>query len=322
MIYFRLVVLGVIWGSSFLAQKIALEGWTYQQVVIGRIASAAIVLGTIVLIQRSRVPRSPTFWFHISVSGGLIAAANFFILLALTEASSSLAGILVATTPLFAAAFVFLLLRNERPTWLQGGGLLAGFGGAAIAIEPWQQGLANSRATGFIALLLSAALLGLNNAYLRRYVSSRTEGSMTVMAAAMITGTVGLAAIVGPTVSHQPWSISPVPIFAVLYLGIVPTGLAYVLLFGLIRDAGSLFAASSNYLIPVVAVILGVTVLGEPLQPSGVIGGVMVLLGVALIEGRLGSGKGLPSGFRFERKVQPTSEDWAADNQRPEESNP
>jgi drug/metabolite transporter (DMT)-like permease len=80
------------------------------------------------------------------------------------------------------------------------------------------------------------------------------------------------------------------PILAVLYLGAFSTGLGYVLLFGLIRDIGAMRASSVNYLLPIVAVILGAVVLGEPLRWTMIAGGLMVLAGVALTRERLQAG--------------------------------
>jgi len=222
-----------------------------------------------------------------SVSGILIGVSNLLVPFALVDTSSGLSAVIITTIPLFAAAFVLMLVRHEAPTASQAAGLTVGFVGAVVAIEPWRQGMAARTLISVAALVLAAALLGLNSAYSRRFLSDRPDSSLVVIACSMVGGAAVLLVFTAPVVTHQSWSFSPQAILAVCYLGVFPTGIAYVLLFGLIRDVGVTRASTANYLIPIVAIILGWIALREPMRGTLLVGGSFVVTGVALTDGRL-----------------------------------
>lgn len=98
----------------------------------------------------------------------------------------------------------------------------------------------------------------------------------------------GLAA---PTVARQAAALTPSVVASVLVLGVLSTGVAYVLNYRLIQDEGATAASVANYLVPIVAVALGAAVLGEPITWNLFAGAMLVLLGVAVAEGRLDAGR-------------------------------
>src|SRR5436190_13630693 len=133
----RLGLLASIWGCSFLFIKVALEGLTPPQVVLGRLAFGTMALLLVAAARRQRLPRDPNLWFHLtafSVIGNVVP----FLLFAWGEQhiSSGRAGVLNATTPLctLIAAMAFL---HERPTSNRVAGLLVDFAGVIVVIGPW-----------------------------------------------------------------------------------------------------------------------------------------------------------------------------------------
>jgi drug/metabolite transporter (DMT)-like permease len=118
-----------------------------------------------------------------------------------------------------------------------------------------------------------------------------------------------LLVLTAPLVVRAPMTLTPTAIASVLILGVLGTGVAYVLNYRLIADEGALAASTVTYLIPLVAVMLGSLVLDEPVTWNLVVGAAIILVGVAVSEGRLGTGRALsrvPVGTGVQREDSTT----------------
>jgi drug/metabolite transporter (DMT)-like permease len=281
----RLCLLAAIWGCSFLFIKVGLQGLSDTQVVVGRIVIGAAVLAAFTAIRRIPMPRRPTMWAHFLFLGVVGNVLPFFGF-AWGEAHgapSSLAGVYDATTPLFTLLVAVAALPSERPTVRRAAGLVLGFLGAIVILAPWQ--LAGGTAlAGQLTCIGAAACYGVAFVYTRRFVAGSGFPPL-----ALATGQLGCAAVVAllltPLLAAQPASLSPKIVLSVLALGALGTGVGFVINYGLIRDVGATTASTVTYLMPVVAVILGVLVLGEPFGWTDVIGALLTLLGVAVAGG-------------------------------------
>jgi EamA-like transporter family len=134
----RLALLALLWGSSFLWIKLALDGLSPVQLVLVRLALGAAVLVLVVRVRRLRLPRDRTTWLRLTVAAQ-VANAIPYLLFAIGEqtVSSSLAGALNATTPLWTLG-IGLAARTERQvTPVRVVGLLVGFAGALVILAPW-----------------------------------------------------------------------------------------------------------------------------------------------------------------------------------------
>jgi drug/metabolite transporter (DMT)-like permease len=134
----RLALLALLWGSSFLWIKLALDGLSPVQLVLVRLALGAAVLVVIVRLRRLRLPRDRTIWVRLTFAA-LVANAIPYLLFAIGEqtVSSSLAGALNATTPLWTLG-IGIAVRTERHiTTMRVVGLLVGFAGALVILAPW-----------------------------------------------------------------------------------------------------------------------------------------------------------------------------------------
>jgi len=280
----RLAVLALIWGCSFLFIKIAVGGLVPLQVAFGRMLLGALVLAAVVAARRDPWPSSARVWGHLAVLG-LVSNAVPFTLFAVGEqrVSSGLAGVFNATTPLWTALLALPLLPAERLTPRRLAGLLLGFAGVLVLLAPWRPSLTHrpGAVAGEVACLLAAASYGLAFVYTRRYLQD-TGLTVPVLAASQLAcGTVelGLAVLVaGRAAPRLDGGIAA----ALLALGVVGTGLAYLLNFALVRDVGATRASTVTYLIPLVAVTLGLLALGERLAWTELAGMAVVLAGVAL----------------------------------------
>lgn len=275
----RLGLLACLFGSSFLWIKLALGGFDPLQLVFGRLVLGALVLFAIIKATGERLPRSRGMWLRILVPA-LVGNAIPFCCFAFGERTvdSGLAGVLNATTPLW-ALLIGLLIRSERLSNLSKTcGLLLGFGGVLVIFAPWQASGVTS--WGALACLAAAASYAVSYTYIARVLSGKI--APTVLA----TSQLGMAAVfIGialPISGETQVHLSPLPSIALGVLGIAGTGLAFWLNNVILVEEGAVAVASAGYLLPIVSVLLGAVTLGEPVSWRVVLGMVIVLAGILL----------------------------------------
>jgi drug/metabolite transporter (DMT)-like permease len=280
------VLLAAIWGASFLFMHLGAVEFGPLPTAGGRVAIATVFLLPI-LMARGHGAELRKHWKLTFAVGVLNSALPFAsIAFALLSISTGLSSILNATVPLFGAAVAWLWLRDR----LQGSrvvGLLIGFLGVALlagnraSFAPTASGLSTGWA---IFLCLFACLCyGIAASFTRRYLGG--VPSLVLAAGSQLGATVVLAPLAWwfwPThsVSAKAW-------LALMALGVVCTGVAYVLYFRLIERAGPAKALSVTFAIPVFAIVYGVVLLGESVTPWMVGCGLVILLGTSLSAGLL-----------------------------------
>ena len=277
----QFLLLGLIWGGSFMFIKIEVEaGIAPVHVALLRCLFGGATLLAILALTRDGLPRGE-IWRHLVVIA-LLSNTAPFVLFAYgeTEVSSLLAGIINATTPLLTLLFSLALLPDERPTSRRMGGIAIGFAGVVVVLAPWQ-GLGAGSLLGALACLAASTCYGLAFPYLRRHLTDRPESGVAISAAQVAIGAVMLApfALLGPLPDQAPgvevW-------LSVVALGCLGTGVAYVLMFNIVQQRGAQTGSTITYVVPVFAVVLGVLVLGEEIGWHEPVGGAIILAGVAL----------------------------------------
>jgi drug/metabolite transporter (DMT)-like permease len=281
------VLLGVIWGSSFLFIKVGVAELHPLYVTLGRVLAGVLTLLVVLLVTRDRLPRDPRLWLHLTVTG-VVGTAMPFTLFGYGEerVSSSLAGIWNATTALLVLPLAVYLFRTERMTAHRAAGLLIGFVGVLVVLGVWE-GLGGAQFTGQLMCIAAAACYAVAIPYTKRLISDRQESGISLAAGQLVTATVALA-IVAPLAVGAPTplgDLSAKAIASILTLGAVGTGLAFVLNMRNIKLVGATTASMVTYLIPVFAVILGVLALDEHVTWHQPVGALVVLLGVAVAQG-------------------------------------
>lgn len=280
----RLAALALLWGSSFLWIKIALDGLSPVQIAFARLALGSAFLLTLCLATRLRLPRPGRIWLHLAVVAG-VGQATPFVLFGVGEqtVSSGLAGVFNATTPLW-TVIVALLARQERQLGLTKlAGLVVGFGGVVLILAPWQS--AAGTIAGSLACIAAAMCYGVSIVYSSRFVLGHGVTPLAV-ATMQITIGAGILALATPAFAWRPVELDAAVAGSIVVLGLAGTGYAFVLLNRLISDLGPTSASTVTYLLPVIAVLLGVVVLDEELTARVLAGMVVVLLGVGLTQRR------------------------------------
>jgi drug/metabolite transporter (DMT)-like permease len=278
-----LVVLSFIWGNSFLFTKVVVEEVPPLTLVEGR-----FILSTAVLLLLMRA-----FGLSLSLSRGLWVAVAFmglvnnaipFVLITWGQQhiDSSLAAILNSTMPLFTVIIAPLWIK-ERLTLDRAVGVLIGFAGAFVLIGLDLGAIAESSTLGQLAVVVASAGYATGTVFARRYLQ---EGTPVVLAAGQML-VAGLVLLPVALAVDRPFDlhVSAKAALAWVALGVVSSGLAYVIFFWLIQRLEALQVSLIAYLIPLVAVVMGWLVLDERLGANSFGGLALIVLGIFVVQG-------------------------------------
>lgn len=300
MIYGVLLLLAFIWGSSFILMKIALFDGVDQPVYPAmdvaalRILFAGLALLPVAIAQISKVPKDKFIWIlGVGTFGNLLPAYLFTS--AQTELASGITGMLNSLTPLFTVIIAVLLFKTAF-SLRQLAGLIVGFIGAIILISDGGNLLQVFSSESEISIVacgkvaLATMFYGCSVNILKNKLVDVNSTTIASIALAMVMP-VAVIALMGSDVidifmnhEHGVKGMS-----AVVVLAVIGTAAALVVFNALIKWTDALTASSVTYVIPVFAAMWG-WIDGEELTYMHLIGGVVILLGVALVKG-LNSGK-------------------------------
>lgn len=280
------MLLSAIWGASFLFMRWAVVDFGPLPTAGVRVAVAALVLLPLVW-TRGQLPLLLPNWKLVFIMGVLNSAIPFACYtFALQAISTGLSAILNATTPLFGALVAWAWLR-DRPGGMRVAGLLLGFAGVAAlawdkaSFQPNASGIAPAWAV--LACLLATLCYGIAANFAKRYMQGvpplvSATGSQLGASAALVVPTLWLWPAQTPGLNA--W-------LAVVAAGVLCTGVAYILYFRLITQAGPARALAVTFMIPVFAVLFGTVFLGEAFTAWMALCGAVILLGTGMATGLL-----------------------------------
>jgi drug/metabolite transporter (DMT)-like permease len=278
-----LLLLGAIWGASYLFIKIGLRDLSPSMVAFVRIALAALVLLPVAASRGAlRGVRSRAGW--LALVGAVQVAAPFVLISAgEVEISSSLAGILVASAPLFTALLAIWVDREERSQGIRLAGVLVGFGGVALLLGV-DLGGSGSALLGGLAVVLASLGYAVGGFLVKHRLAGMAPVGMS--AAVMAASTIFL---LPPALLTAPEAAPGLgPAAAVAVLGVLGTGVAFVIFYGLIASIGPARAFLVTYIAPGFAVVYGALLLSEQVTVATMAGLALILAGSWLAaEGRL-----------------------------------
>ncbi|WP_435105752.1 DMT family transporter [Nocardiopsis synnemataformans] len=286
----KFVLLSLIWGMSFLFIKVGAEVLSPMQLALGRMATGALPLLAVLLLRGGRLPRSPRLWGHMFVAALLLNTVPFTLFgYAAQLIPSALMGIVNASTPLFGVVFSMLLLSDERPDRDRVLGLGIGFLGVLTVFGVWNSlgevAVGDRDAVlGMLFVVGATACYGIGTPYLRRFVAGSSHGALELSTLQLLLGSAPLVVLV-PLFTEMPTGVTWQVVAAVSTLGVFGTGVAYILQYAVVREAGATVATTVTYVAPVVAITAGVVLLGETLSWNQPLGAVVIILGAALCQG-------------------------------------
>lgn len=281
----RFLVLALLWGSSFTLIKLALPGLSPAQLVLARLALGAAVLLGVAAARRVPLPHGGPVWAHLAAAA-IFSNVVPFLLLSYGEGSAGagIAGVLIGATPLLTLTVAAVALTGERITRRKVIGLLAGFAGLVVVVAPGRSGAGSIG--GEVACFGAAVSYAIGFVYVRRFLSPRKLPPLA-LAAGQVSAAAVLQAAVSPFLRWGTPDPTARVVVSIVLLGVLSTGLAYVLYFSLIAELGATTASAVNYVVPIAAVLIGAVVLGEQIGWNVIAGGAVVLAAMAYAEKRL-----------------------------------
>ena len=274
----RLILLGMIWGASFLFQRITVPVVGAPFTASVRLALAAVML-VIVLRVLGRSLNLRLQWRDWLVLGTINSAIPFLCFaLAARHLPAGYLAVINATVPLLTVLFVWGAQR-ARPSLSKLVGVVVGLIGVGVLARYGNVGV-DAAVLGAFALAFTAAAL---SAFCALYIRRRHAGTDPLVLAG--SSQLGAAVVLAPLgIAAMPTVMPPMPVvLSLLALGIVCTGLAYALYFRLLSDIGSEKAVTNTFLVPVFAQLWGAIFLGEHLTLAGAVGFALVLVAIALV---------------------------------------
>ena len=285
------VLMGFFWGSSYLFIKIGVDaGLPPFTLVMLRLFFGLLLLGTVVRIAGEPLPREISTYRHLIVMASINIVIPFSLITwAELTVDSALAAILNAAVPLFVILIAAVFLRDERITVNRLVGLIVGFIGVVILVGFDPATLTGGNFAGEIALIGATISYALGAVYAKRNI----HGLRPMIPAIFQVGFAFAIVTVLAFVFEQPLAVfgamTPSSLFAVVWLGILGSGLAYLVFFRILGRWGATRTSMVAYLLPIYGITLGALVLNEHVDQRLLIGTALVIGGVALVNSRYGS---------------------------------
>nr|WP_298717435.1 EamA family transporter [uncultured Steroidobacter sp.] len=274
----ELLLLGAVWGSSFLFMRIAARDFGAFALVEMRLALGALILLPFLLRVKDQI--RPSHWLRLLGIGMINSAAPFVLFAwAAQRAPAGVVAISNATVVMFTSIVAFLLF-GEKISKRSALGLLLGFIGVAVLASGKTSG--GSVLAAALAGVLASILYGFGGNFTKRYLHDLPPSAVAA-------GTVMCAAIVVAPLAFATWPSVPVPALSwlsAIMLGVLCTGLAYFLYYRLLYRIGAPRTSTVTYLVPLFGVIWAWVFLSEPLTLSMAVAGALILGGVALSQQR------------------------------------
>ena len=281
------LALAVIWGCSFLFIKVGLEALTPAGVALSRLVLGLATMLVVSALTRTRLPHRAT-WVPLFAAAALMTSIPWTLFAFGEErVSSALAGVINGATPLMTLVAILLAFPEERPTRERIVGLMVGFAGVVVVVGPWETS-GGAAWLGIAACVIAISCYGISFPYVRRRLAGGARAiplpPIALATGLMAMGTVQalpIAAVTGVTTAPVTTNV----VLAMVGLGCVGSGIAYVLNFRVIAASDATTASTVTYLTPLVAVVVGAGVLGEHVTWNQPAGGVLVVLGAAVAQG-------------------------------------
>lgn len=284
--WIMLIVLGTIWGGSFLFAKVAVAEIPPFVLVFFRVSSACAVLLLVLWYQGILAKLSLSLAIPFLIMGILNNAIPFSLLfLGQTEIGAGLASILNATTPVFTVLVAGVLVKQESLNSNKIAGVLLGVLGVAIMLSSSLSGVANDPVWAQLSCLGAAVSYACAATYARRFKAVQPQVAATGQL-------LGSSLIMLPIAIYfgSGWSFSETSMTAwanVFALGVFATALAYLIFFQLLSEAGATNASLVTLIVPASALLFGWLILGENLSMLQLGGFAVLLLGLVVLDGRL-----------------------------------
>jgi len=279
-----IVLLGAIWGCSFVFNAVLIREIGPLWVTSLRVAIGALGCWAFLWALRKPVPRDPRLWLQLGALG-IVAYAIPFALFPLAQAhlASGIAAIINALTPMVTAVISHFWIGGEKASPTKFTGVAIGFAGAAILVSPALS------AGGSSQLWAIAACLGATLCYALSLNITRSFKHVepTAFAAIALTGAAVVATPMAFLAEGLPVMTRPETWGAALAIGLLSTAFTFQIMYRILPRVGATNFATTTFIAPISALIIGVSVLGETILPIQILGMLVIFFGLLFIDGRI-----------------------------------
>ena len=279
--YFLLTLLALIWASAFFNIKIATYSYGPITIAFLRILFGAIPVIILCLAKNIKIEAFSKDWIWYSSIGIINLVIPFFLIAyGVQKVQSNLAAILMSSTPISATILAHFFVDKEKITLFKLIGIVLGFLGIIYLFSD-NLLITNSNFVYALMILLGSTFYVIGGILTLKISHKRNEN---VTASILIWGTIIAFPI--SLFLDQPWTLSPSfeSTLALIYLGVFPTGVAWLLRFAILKKNGLVFQAQVAYLIPIFGVVLGYIFLNELITSKVMIALMAVVLGIYFVK--------------------------------------
>ena len=279
--YILLTVLALIWSSAFFNIKIATYSFGPVTIAFLRIFFGAIPVVALCLYKKIKIEAFSKDWQWFALIGMVNLVIPFFLIAyGVQKVQSNLAAILMASTPLSATVLAHFFTSNEKINLTKTFGVLLGFSGIVFLFS--DNILINENNFFSALIIFFASTFYVIGGLLTLKISNKKNENVT--ASILIWATLFLIPIT--VFTEQPWNLNPSmeSIISVIYLGVVATGVAWLLRFKILINNGLVFQAQVAYLIPIFGIILSYIFLKEIITPKVLVAVVAIIIGIYFVK--------------------------------------
>ena len=290
--YTLLTLLSLIWASAFFNIKIATYSYGPVMIAFLRIFFGAIPVVGLCLIKKIKIEAFSKDWYWFALIGVINLVIPFFLIAyGVQKVQSNLAAILMASTPLSATVLAHFFTKNEKINFIKVFGVLIGFSGIVFLF--YDKFLINEENFTSAIFILVGSTFYVIGGLLTLKISNKKNENVT--SSILIWATIFILPI-----SLILYFLNPIDAFAftddlhfshrldstlsLIYLGTVPTGIAWLIRFRILKNNGLVFQAQVAYLIPIFGIILGYIFLSELITPKVIIALIAVIIGIYLVK--------------------------------------
>jgi len=279
--YALLTFLALIWSSAFFNIKIATYSYGPITIALGRVLFGAIPVILLCSYKKIKIEAFSKDWYWFAMIGFINLVAPFFLIsYGVKSVQSNLAAILMSTTPLSSTILGHLFTKNEKFNFIKTFGILIGFSGIIYLFSDNLLINDNNFISALLILLGSTCYVigGVLTLKISKKKNENVTGSILIWAIIIL---IPLTCFI-----EKPWNLNPSMLSTVslIYLGIVSTGLAWLLRFRILKNNGLIFQSQVSYLIPIFGMILGYIFLNEMITPKILVSLIAVLVGLYFVK--------------------------------------
>ena len=279
--YVLLTILALIWSSAFFNIKIATYSYGPVSVAFGRVLFGAVPVLLLCFYKKIKIEAFSKDWHWFALIGFINLVAPFFLIsYGVKSVQSNLAAILMSTTPLSSTVLGHFFTKNEKFNFIKTFGILIGFSGIVYLFSDNLLINDNNFISALLILLGSTCYVvgGVLTLKISKKKNENVTGSILIWAIIIL---IPLTIFI-----EKPWNLNPSieSTISLIYLGVVSTGLAWLLRFRILKRNGLIFQSQVSYLIPIFGMILGYIFLKEMITTKVIISLIAVLIGLYFVK--------------------------------------